>query len=298
MTQLKVTVNRLNKRSSVPSNLSERNVVGVVQKGYLFEGTEVNHVPNPSLGKWYQDSNGYFYWAGGLAVLGIPLGMGIQIAGLPYNLPSPFRIGIDISHHNTLTDWNGLRMAGISFVYIKISEGVGTPDPKAKELTQKAKQYQFRTGYYHFCRPDRRSGGSITEDAAAEANDALGRMSSIGPSDLPLVMDLEDQQNWDTPLNPADYLLWINTFMTRIREATGMFPMIYSRKEYLDRRLPTDHPLGSHKLWISRYSLQDTRRLQLPTGWHGWSIWQYCEDGSIGNNAKLDINVLVDPTLF
>jgi lysozyme len=298
MIQLKVVVNKLNKRSSVPSNLSDNNIVGIVQKGYLFEGTEVNNVPNPSLGKWYRDGNGYFYWAGGLAVLGIPLGMGIHIPGLPYNLPSPFKIGIDISHHNELPDWNALRVAGVSFAYIKTSEGVGTPDLKAKELAQKAKQYQFRIGYYHFCRPDSKNGGTVLKDATAEANDALDRMSSIGAPDLPLVMDLEDQQKWDTPLDPPDYLLWINTFMGRIQEATGTSPMIYSRKEYLDRRLPTNHHLGDHKLWISRYSMQDARQLQLPAGWNSWSIWQYCEDGNIGNNSKLDINILIDPTLF
>src|SRR3954466_2700528 len=65
--QLQVTVNKLNKRSVVPSILPDKkNIVGVVVKGLTFEGTEVPNVPNPSLGKWYQDRDGYFYWGGGL----------------------------------------------------------------------------------------------------------------------------------------------------------------------------------------------------------------------------------------
>jgi lysozyme len=298
MTQLKVLVPKLNKRSSVPRDFSEANIVGAVRQGYLFEGDEVGSVPNPSLGKWYRDANGYCYWAGGLAVLGTPLGMGIHIPGIPYNLPSPFRVGIDISHHNVLPDWDALRLAGLSFVYIKISEGVGTPDVKAKDLAKHASQCQFKTGYYHFCRPDRKNGGTVKADATAEADDALSRMSSIGQAHLPLVMDLEDQQHWDTPLDPKDYLSWINIFMGRIQDKTGMTPIIYSRKEYLDRRLPPDHNLGNCKLWISRYALSDPRQLEMPVGWHDWSLWQYCENGVIAGNAKLDINILKDPTLF
>jgi lysozyme len=298
MAQLKVVVKRLNKRSSIPRDFSEANVVGVVQQGYLFEGAEAENVVNPSLGKWYKDANGYCYWAGGLAVLGPPLGTGLHLPGIPYNLPSPFRAGIDVSHHNVLPDWDALRLAGISFVYIKISEGVGTPDVKAKDLARQAAEYQLKTGYYHFCRPDRRNGGTVTLDATAEADDALGRMSAIGPSELPLVMDLEDQQQWDTPLEPKDYLSWVNTFMARIKDKTGRMPAIYSRKKYLDQKLPADHGLGVCKLWISRYGIRDARQLELPVGWYDWSLWQYCEDGVIGENSKLDINILKDPTLF
>ncbi len=298
MPQLKVIVNKLNVRSGVPTTLSEKNVIGVVRRGTMFEGYEATNIQNSSLGKWYCDAEGACYWGGGLVVLDPPLGTPYIIRDIPIHLPSPCRMGIDISHHNDLPDWSGINNAGISFVFIKISEGVGTPDAKAGQNAATAKQQGLRIGYYHFCRPDTRNGGTVINDATAEANEAINRISSCTAPDLPLVLDLEDQQGWDTPLGPADYLLWINTFIAKIISSTGMAPIIYSRKEYLNRKLPFDHDLGKYKLWISLYSARDCNKVSYPIGWQDWAIWQYCEDGKIGQNSKLDINIMKDPTLF
>ncbi len=298
MSQLKVIVNKLNKRSGVPANFAVNNIIGTVSKGAMFEGFEVPNIQNPSLGKWYEDAEGAYYWGGGLVALDPPLGVRFNIKDLPIHLPSPCRMGIDISHHNNLPDWQGIVNAGTSFVFLKISEGVGTPDAKAGQNAATAKQHGLKIGYYHFCRPDARNGGSVINDATAEVEDAMHRIAAITTPDLPLVLDLEDQQGWDTPLAPNDYLLWINTFIERIISSTGVPPIIYSRKEYLNRKLPFDHNLGKYKLWISLYSSRDCNKVSCPVGWQDWAMWQYCEDGIIGRNSKLDINIMKDPTLF
>ena len=67
--QLIVIVKKLNKRTSVPASLPDpSNIIGVVHQGFRFEGVEVNvgEVINPSMGKWYKDRDGFFYWGGGL----------------------------------------------------------------------------------------------------------------------------------------------------------------------------------------------------------------------------------------
>jgi GH25 family lysozyme M1 (1,4-beta-N-acetylmuramidase) len=298
MAELIVTVNKLNKRSSVPRSLSDKNIVGTVQKGFRFEGTEISNVSDPALGNWYRDRDGFCYWGGGLNLLDPPLGSPITVHGLPANLPVPFRVGIDISHHNSLPDWPTIKSSGVSFIYLKLSEGVGTPDQMAKRNSETAKGLGFKIGYYHFCRPDTRNGGTVINDATNEANEALNRMTMVAAPDLPLVLDLEDQPNWDTPLGQKDYLSWANTFIKRIEDKTGVAPMIYSRKEYLDRKLPREHDLGRCKLWISRYGITDAKKVHCPVGWNDWSMWQYTESGKIGRNAALDINVLKDTSLF
>ena len=70
---------------------------------------------------------------------------------------------------------------------------VGTPDIKAKEHANNAGQMGLKIGYYHFCRPDKRNGGSVESDATAEADEALNIIAGLQKSDLPLVLDLEDQ---------------------------------------------------------------------------------------------------------
>jgi GH25 family lysozyme M1 (1,4-beta-N-acetylmuramidase) len=292
-----VNVKKLNKRSNVPVSLSENNIVGSVQQGFRFEGTEIIDLPNPALGKWYKDRDGYCYWGGGLMIETDKIIS--NITGLPANLPQNCRIGIDISHHNDKPDWEGIKNAGVSFVFIKISEGVGSPDHKAKEHTFNAKQIGLKIGFYHFCRPDKRNGGTLISDATAEADEVLMNISGLQKPDLPLVLDLEDQANWDTPLDKTEYLLWANTFIHRIKEKSGTECMIYSRKEYLERKLPHDHNLGDNRFWVSYYpSKPDAGHVPCPVGWNDWAIWQYTENGVIGKNLKMDINILKDSSLF
>ena len=67
MPLLKVIVNRLNKRKGPVADFSDKsNIVGVVNKDFIFEGDEVTNLP-AGLGKWYKDRDGHFYWGGGVA---------------------------------------------------------------------------------------------------------------------------------------------------------------------------------------------------------------------------------------
>lgn len=234
---------------------------------------------------WYflTNTNGekQYYWGGGLSEIGF----------LPANLPANCTIGVDVSHHNGSPDWNSIVAAGATFVYIKTSEGVGTPDRKANEFAQAAKQKGLQVGYYHFCRPDTKNGGTVTSDATAEANEVLRIMGDLPAADLPMVLDLEDQQNWDTPLGKLDYLTWVVTFINQIINSGKPTPIIYSRKEYLDRKLPPNHNLGTVPLWISYYGKQDCNAVACPVGWTSWLMWQFTEKGQLGGNLKIDLNI-------
>ncbi|GAA4322615.1 hypothetical protein GCM10023149_23070 [Mucilaginibacter gynuensis] len=64
-----VTATVLNKRRSIPASLpDDGSIVEKVAKGFEFDGQEVDvaNVPNPSLGKWYQDAAGFFYSGSGV----------------------------------------------------------------------------------------------------------------------------------------------------------------------------------------------------------------------------------------
>jgi GH25 family lysozyme M1 (1,4-beta-N-acetylmuramidase) len=276
----------------------EKNITGTVFRGFRFEGEEVTGISNPTTDKWYQDNNGSFYWGGGLVIesktITPPPGNKFT---LPVNLPVRHKVGIDLSHHNEQPDWQAIKDAGIAFCFIKISEGVGTRDKKAKEHSDNARANNLKVGYYHFCRPDTKNGGTVESDAMAEANEALSIINTLGKPDLPLVLDLEDQATWDTPLQPNAYLQWVQTFIGRLSQA-GTPAIIYSRKGYLDQKLPSTHNLGSNDLWIANYSQRDCDRVLNPTGWQSWAIWQFTESGVIGNNQKLDINILKSENLL
>ncbi|MFT4154671.1 glycoside hydrolase family 25 protein [Parafilimonas sp.] len=294
---LQVSVNRLNRRSEVPVSFSDKStVIGVVERGFKFEGEQVAGITNPALGEWYKDATGSFYWGGGL--LKLPGRIISNFKDLPINLPSNFRFGIDISHHNNRLDWQAIKNAACEFVFIKTSDGVNTPDKQAALNAQAALQQNLRIGYYHFCHADMKSGGTIESDAQNEAKDAMSRMQNLPTADLPFVLDLEDD---NTPLSPKQYTNWVKIFIaTMALPFTQKGIMIYSRKEFLDRRLEPGHGLGQQvKLWISRYPEHpDMNKVPSPAGWNDWSIWQYKDKGIIGTSSPLDLNIMKDATLF
>ncbi len=70
MTKCVVTATKLNKRNAVPHSLSDKaGIVGVVNKGFAFEATEVPGINDPLLGKWFKDRDNYFYWGGALSIV-------------------------------------------------------------------------------------------------------------------------------------------------------------------------------------------------------------------------------------
>ena len=64
MARMIVTVNRLNRRSGVVSNMADKsNIIDVVTKGFSFDSTGKIH---NTAGDWYEDSSRRYYWGGGL----------------------------------------------------------------------------------------------------------------------------------------------------------------------------------------------------------------------------------------
>jgi|GEM_PF-2216992 hypothetical protein len=70
MSQLTVTVDKLNKRKSIPAVLPDNNsIIGIVYKGYSFEG---DLAATNSNGTWYKDRDNNYYWGKALQVVEIP----------------------------------------------------------------------------------------------------------------------------------------------------------------------------------------------------------------------------------
>jgi lysozyme len=216
-----------------------------------------------------------------------------------------FEKGIDISHHNTITDWPAIAADGVRFVYIKLSEGVGYVDPKCGQHAHDAAVNGMRIGYYHFGLPDKKDSDvpgtlpTIESDARAEAKHFKARINSMGiPFQLTPFLDLEDKSNpaWDSPLtNPADYLLWVKTFIAEF----GSPLWIYGRKGYLDSKLPPptpsnppNHGLGATTQFVlSRYTANYSLA-KAAAGWTDWKIWQFTEEGFIGADGPLDLDIM------
>src|ERR687885_350127 len=97
--------------------------------------------------------------------------------------------GIDVSNHQDRIDWSRVRADGISFAYVKASEGMTFADPKYGAHVAGANAARIKTGAYHFARPDTRASDPV-EDAHAEADFFLS-IARPRSGDLVPALDLE-----------------------------------------------------------------------------------------------------------
>ena len=111
MAQLKVIVNKLNRRRNPITQFSEKgNVSGTVLKGFQFESVKEE---KNDLGTWYEDRDGNYYWGGGLALISqnnpailstaAPLAAGKAAIPMPHAPPQ----NLPLSHNKCLltADW-------------------------------------------------------------------------------------------------------------------------------------------------------------------------------------------------
>lgn len=198
---------------------------------------------------------------------------------------------IDVSSNNGITDWSKVAGDGVTDVIIRLSLGFNTKDSKADTYSKAALAAGIRVSYYHFAYPDKKMGGTVVADAQNEANYFTGLFKSgLMPAPHWLAVDFEKWEGGaDSPLNKAEYLQWVVTFLHEVLKATGKTCLLYSNAPYLNSHLPATHGLGQVPLWISNYNL--VTKPPLPKGWTNYYMWQYTEKGSVrGINGFCDMN--------
>ncbi|WP_280637246.1 peptidoglycan-binding protein [Alkalihalobacillus sp. BA299] len=187
-------------------------------------------------------------------------------------------LGLDVSHHQGSIDWPKVKAAGKSFVFIKVTEGVGFIDPKFHENYVAAKKEGFIVGAYHYATP-------AIDDAIEEADyfvDTLLKFNALQKGDLPPVLDLEEHRG----LNKDELTNWARNWINRVKERIGIEPIIYSYPWFIDTHLhPTLHDIP---LWFARYGVNQPRDYG---GWNRWTFLQYTASGSVnGINGPVDLN--------
>ena len=191
---------------------------------------------------------------------------------LPRSSPAPkYGVrGIDVSHHNGDIDWAQVAQSGISFVYVKASEGGDLSDPRFPANVKGAREAGLKVGAYHFftfCRPG--------ED---QANLFLSLLRPE-PGDLPPAVDVEFVGNCRNPPEPSLVRLELEKWLTLVERAHGRRPIIYSTPDAASAflaQLP-------HPIWMRVMSRE-------PEG--DWTFWQHDAAGTVpGVSGAVDLDV-------
>ena len=189
--------------------------------------------------------------------------------------------GIDVSHHNGNIDFKLVAADGISFVFIKATQGKSFRSTKFLQFVKDAKAAGLLIGAYHYVDD---SAGSV-DAAKAEAQNfyrAIQDAGGIGTFDLPPVMDYESNKNGHSK---ATITAVAKTFLEEMHKLTGVKPLVYTYPAFIGNFTG----LSSYPLWIARYSTQTPADA---SGWTRWDYWQY-SDGAAGGylprgNRKVD----------
>lgn len=192
----------------------------------------------------------------------------------PERRPKPQR-GIDASHHQGAIDWALVAEDGISFAYLKATEGTTYTDPTFAGHREAAQREGIRVGGYHYfqlCSP----GAAQAEHFAAVLDDERGRR-------LPPAVDLELAGSCDVPPERSALLAQVVEFLEVTEQLTGQRPVVYLYPE-LEAEYGFARDLHAYPQWVRSLDGKPSRT---------WWMWQQSDSGSVaGIDGPVDINVL------
>jgi GH25 family lysozyme M1 (1,4-beta-N-acetylmuramidase) len=186
--------------------------------------------------------------------------------------------GIDVSHWQGTIRWSQVKSDGISFAFMKATEGTTYPDPTLKTNWAGAQAVGIYRGAYHFARPS-------TGTAAAQARYFVSKVGSFsGAGVLPPVLDLEASGG----LGVSALRTWTSTFLTTVESLTGRTPIVYVSPAFWEHYLGNSTAFTRYPLWIAHYGVTAPR---VPGGWGRYTFWQRTSSGQVdGIAGDVDMN--------
>ncbi len=187
--------------------------------------------------------------------------------------------GIDVSRWQTEINWLEARDAGVSFVFIKATEGGDVADPKFELHRQGAEKAGVPWGAYHyfyFCRT-----------AAEQARWFIQNVPK--GADLPHVLDMEwNPRSRTCKKRPSsrEVMDEARIFLSILEAHYGRRPVLYTTVDfYHDTGIGR---LSGTELWLRSVADHPTR--VYPGAY--WTFWQYTGTGLVpGIEGKVDVNV-------
>jgi lysozyme len=215
-----------------------------------------------------------------LAVVGVLVVGGVAAWGwfvwLPGHRPAlqpGERLGIDVSHHQGEIAWSRVAADGISFAYIKATEGGDFVDEWFAENWDGAAGAGIERGAYHFF--------TLCTPGAVQADRFLSTVPE-DPDALPPAVDLELAGNCGDRPDPASFERELRSFLARVEAATGQRALLYvgdDIEEVYGIRGAFDRPL-----WLPRFLLHPQ-----PDTWRIWQVSAFSRVDGVDGPVDLDV---------
>ncbi|MDY7993368.1 GH25 family lysozyme [Paenibacillus polymyxa] len=179
--------------------------------------------------------------------------------------------GIDVSHHQGNIDFKKVATDGISFVFIKATQGKSFRSKTFLKFVKDAKAAGLMIGAYHYV-DDSATTPELARQEAANFVSAIKDAGGASTFDLPPVMDYESNKS---NLNKTAVTEVAKAFLEEVERLTGVRPIVYTYPSFIGNF----SGLSNYPLWIARYHA--TKAPSDASGWSRWDFWQY-SDGQYG----------------
>lgn len=179
--------------------------------------------------------------------------------------------GIDISNWQA-----GLDLARVmpGFCIIKATEGLDYVDPYCDGFVQDCIKLGIPWGFYHF---------GTNDQPEVEADFFYNMTQNYFGQGIP-VLDWEENQSVD----------WVNRFVSRVHQLTGIWPWIYANPWRFDQGGVESNCMR----WVASYPNVASPTFADAEGWEApdcdglVGCWQFCSDGQLaGYNGQLDLDL-------
>jgi len=226
--------------------------------------------------------------ATGLGVMGLGLAGSAEAQTMVCASGSTVQ-GVDVSAGFNAMDWTAAKASGIDFAFMKATQGSGYTDSSFAANWSQTKAAGILRGAYHFF--------DATVSGVTQANYYLGVVGTIGPDDLPPVLDIE------CPTGAADCLgngssgaasaatirQVMLDFLTTVKTATGRTPIVYTFLDFFSENSVDTTGFDAYPLWMS-YPTSATC-FPVPAPWTTAPFWQSAYSssaGGVGTGADAD----------
>lgn len=194
--------------------------------------------------------------------------------------PTHFRgeLGIDVSRHQGVVDWDRMVAAGVAFAGIRSTMGASGRDEQFRRNWSEARRVGIQRMAYHYF-VNNTSGLPQIENML----NVLGR--DLG--EIEMVLDVERASGQIVPdvnRNTREIAIWLDECQKR----TGIRPIIYTNKSAWDSCTNVPAWSSTYKLWHAQYTNAVTPKVNLP--WTSCAIWQFSNGGNLAGTSPLDLN--------
>lgn len=206
-----------------------------------------------------------------------------------------FSFIIDVSEHNTVTDWRAVKADGIEGVIIRAGYGRGNVDKKFREHITGALAAGLHVGIYWF------SYAYSTDMAEAEAYYCMNTVSDVvswKDITLPIFWDFEgDSMNFANKCGvdvSHETLVDMAVAFCDALETEGHMSGIYANLDYEKRYgLLSVAEYAGYSVWYAQYNYAMDTSIPSP------DMWQYTSGGQVnGIIGNVDMNKLLNPDII